>query len=291
MRRVVVASSLLLAATMLTGAPPAQGITSITNEQSPCDSRVLMATNAATAESFDGNGDRLECWPHDGSGEVFGDNAPRLSSPTGPDSLKLYSYGALFGRPTSVTSVDPSTRTFSGLMEGQEDDPDFDGCRGVCTETLSYDANDYFYFDTGSGSTRVSMAYFETHVVGRTEFSMVYSRLPGDSSVFSFRGPADLPPSPPQVAGPALPTRPRHLAARPGNHKAFLRWTAPLTGQAIDVYQVRRRGKTYQVAGTTRSLTVRGLVNHRLYRFAVRAHNTAGWSPWSGVVKVRPHRR
>jgi hypothetical protein len=277
---------------MLAGAPPAQGVTGITNEQTPCDSRVLMATHAASAEFFDDNGDRLECWPHEGSGEVPGDNAPRLNSPPpGPDSIKLYSFGTQFGRPTSVTSVDPQAHTFSGLMEGQEDDPDFVGCRGVCPETLSYDANDYFYFDTGSGSTRVSMAYFETHVVGRTEFSMVYSRLPEESSVFSFRGPADTVTPPPQVAGPALPTRPRHLVARPGNHKAFLHWTAPLTGQGIDAYQVRRRGKTYDVAGTTRSLTVRGLVNRRLYRFAVRAHNAAGWSPWSGVATVRPHRR
>ncbi|HEX2895281.1 MAG TPA: fibronectin type III domain-containing protein [Marmoricola sp.] len=289
MRHLTFVLSLLLAATVLTGVPAAQAVPTLTNEQTPCDSRVLMAEHEASAEFNDYNGDRLECWPHPGSGEVAGDNAPRLNSPpAGPDSRKFYSFGTLYGRPTSVSFVDPATHTFGGQMEGQEDDPDFVGCQGMCPETLSYDANDYFYLDTGSGSTKVSMAYFESHILGLTEFSIVYSRLADESSVFSFQAPA--PPTPPVVAGPALPTRPRHLSARPGNHKAFLRWSAPLTGLPVDAYQVRRKHRTYLVAGSALSLTVRALRNHRRYGFALRAHNGAGWGPWSAVVRVRPHR-
>ena len=57
------------------------------------------------------------------------------------------------------------------------------------------------------------------------------------------------------------------------------------------MYQVRRKGRLYTVADARRrSLVVGGLVNGRLYTFAVRAHNIRGWSAWSANANVRPHR-
>lgn len=378
MRRISPALPLLLGATLLTTASPASAVT---DEQTPCGGRVLMATHAASADSYDRNGDRLECWPHVDSSEVPSDNH-RLNSPTDfANSRKFYSFGETYGRTTSITFIDPQNHTFGGPMEGQEDDPDFDGCQNVCTQTLGYDSNDYFYFDTGTGSTKVSMDYFESHVLGLTRFSMVYSRTAADSSVFSFQldsatitapGQPSLrvasigsttmrlawtPPSTNEggtptsytfawrasngdswsrnypagddrIASPFLLTgleprttyrvtlvaingsgqstaaqqtartasspstpasRPRDLTARPGNHKAFLSWRAPLRGQPITAYQVRRGGTTYLIRDPRRlSVTIRGLTNHRLHVFTVRARNAAGWGPWSASAKVRP---
>lgn len=99
---------------------------------------------------------------------------------------------------------------------------------------------------------------------------------------------APTPPPPP----PSLhrPGKPRSVHARAGNHKALVSWRHGTTGGGtIDQYQVRRHGKIYPAASRPTRLTVRGLVNHKLYTFAVRAHNAAGWSGWSRSVNVRPH--
>ncbi|MGO4258524.1 fibronectin type III domain-containing protein [Marmoricola sp. RAF53] len=288
MRRLALVAPLLLAAGFLSVAEPAQAAA---DEQMPCGALVLRVQHAASADFYDTNHDRLECWARQGGGETSTDDFPLNTAPSGPDSRKFFSFGTEFNRPTSVVFVDTATHTFGGYFEGQEDDADFDGCRFVCAETVSYDSNDYFYFDTGSGSTKVSMAYFEAHAQGQRRFSMVYSRLPAESSVFSFEaaaGAQGLPPVPPRMT---RPTAPRGLTARSGNHKAFLHWRSPVSGQPIDAYQVRRNGKVIAVAGArVRGATVRGLTNNRVYRFTIRAHNAAGWGPWSAVARVRPHR-
>lgn len=282
MRPLVRLLSPLLALGVLTAAPTVPRADAAT-EQNPCDGLVLRAYHAASADFFDLNGDRLECWPREeGTGDP-GDDYPLGTAPAGPDSRKFYSWGSQFGRPTSITFVDPTTRTFGGNLEGQEDDPDFDGCQGVCFESLTYDANDYFYFDTGNGSTRVSMAYFEDHVLGLTRFTMVYSRLPGESSVFSFEAPAAAEPD-------VRPSRPRDLTAHAGHHRARLHWRPPALGRPFDFYQVRGKGRSYRVAASAHpAVTIRGLVDGRRYVFRVRALNAVGWGPWSRAVVVRPH--
>lgn len=274
--------ALLLIASVLTSGPTPRAYAA--TEDRPCDGLVLRAYHAASADYFDFNGDRLECWPREGASGTPRDDYALPTAPPGPDSRKFYSWGSEFGRPTSISFVDPATRTFGGQLEGQEDDPDFDGCQGVCPQVLTYDDNDYFYFDTGSGSTRVSLAHFETHVLGLTRFTMVYSRLPGESSVFSFEAAA---PTEPQVR----PSRPRDLHARAGHHRVRLHWRPPLRGLPLDAYQVRGAGRTYRVSPSRYpALTVRGLVNGRRYLFRVRAHNAVGWGAWSRPVAARPHR-
>lgn len=288
MRRLALVAPLLLGAGFLAVAEPAQAAA---DEQTPCGGLVLRVQHAASADFFDLNQDRLECWPRQGGSATPTDDFALNTAPPGADSRKFFSFGTEFNRPTSVVFVDTVAHTFGGYFEGQEDDADFNGCQFVCPETVSYDSNDYFYFDTGSGSTKVSMAYFETHAQGLRRFSMVYSRLPAQSSVFSFEAPAGAqsqPPAPPRVS---RPTAPRRLTARAGNHRAFLHWRSPLTGQAIDAYQLRRNGKVIVTTGPrVRGATVRGLTNNRVYRFTVRAHNAGGWGAWSAVVRVRPHR-
>jgi len=80
------------------------------------------------------------------------------------------------------------------------------------------------------------------------------------------------------------------VTGRAGNHRAIIRWLTPTTGAGIDAYQVHRRGSSYLIADPSRhSAVIRHLVNGRVYRFVVRAHNAVGWGTWSLPVRVRPH--
>ena len=110
----------------------------------------------------------------------------------------------------------------------------------------------------------------------------------GDRATVSVTTAAAAPPPPPVVVRPPSVVRSVTAAAR--NRAALIR-LAGSGAQPVDRYQVHRVGRTYNVLDARRRyLTVRGLVNGRLYRFTVRAHNPAGWGPWSAVARVRPHR-
>jgi hypothetical protein len=116
----------------------------------------------------------------------------------------------------------------------------------------------------------------------------VTSNGAGDRATVTVTTDAGAPPPPPPVV--RAPSVVRSVTAGARNHAAVIRWRAPSRGP-VDKYQVHRTGRNYTVADSARrSLTVRGLVNGRLYRFTVRAHNPAGWGPWSAVARVRPHR-
>jgi hypothetical protein len=100
----------------------------------------------------------------------------------------------------------------------------------------------------------------------------------------------DAAPTPPPSPVVHRPSAPRLVTARAaGSHRAVVRWAAPTRGP-VNRYQVHRAGHNYSVSSARRSLVVGGLVNGRVYRFVVRAHNPAGWGSWSRSAAVRPHR-
>lgn len=92
----------------------------------------------------------------------------------------------------------------------------------------------------------------------------------------------------------SVPTAPRAPTATAGHVSVNLAWLAPSStgGAAIDKYLVQRAvaGGTWQNIAypTTRSYTAAGLTNGTRYYFRVRAHNAAGWSPFSTAVNAVP---
>jgi hypothetical protein len=101
---------------------------------------------------------------------------------------------------------------------------------------------------------------------------------------------AGTPPRPPAVQ---KPTPPRGLVGRGGNRKALLLWSAPLRtyGARVDRYCVHQYGRSSDRCTTgARALWAYGLANRHTYSFRVRAHTVAGWSGWSNLARVRPHR-
>jgi hypothetical protein len=158
----------LLAATVLALglAIPAHAAVRIPTK--PCGSYSLWATHAASADFWDVNGDRLECYSSDPY--LLGrDNRVRFPLNTG---YKLYSFGER--SETGVLSVRRNARTFTALTVGQEDDADWTGCQFVCEHTFHYDTNDLLYVDYGRGSRRVTTAKFGAALPGATRFSMIY---------------------------------------------------------------------------------------------------------------------
>jgi large repetitive protein len=91
------------------------------------------------------------------------------------------------------------------------------------------------------------------------------------------------------------PTRPRSPTAKPGNTRARLTWLAPSStgGTTINKYAVQRsktgtgQWKTVGYPKRT-SFTATDLQNGVRYSFRIRAHNAAGWGPYSTVVKAVP---
>ncbi len=83
--------------------------------------------------------------------------------------------------------------------------------------------------------------------------------------------------------------------ATPGDGSVTLTWLEPSSdgGAVIDQYQVQAAlsaaGPWVDVASpTTRSYSATFLLNGTTYQFQVRAHNAAGWGPWSSVVSATP---
>jgi hypothetical protein len=92
-----------------------------------------------------------------------------------------------------------------------------------------------------------------------------------------------------------VPTAPRSPTATPGNTTVKLAWAAPSStgGAAVNKYAVQRSttdtsGWTAVAQPTTRSYTGGGLTNGKNYCFRVRAHNAAGWGPWTTIVSATP---
>lgn len=180
MRYSLIAAVLAAACTVVVGvgAVPAEAASK------PCGTFTLQATNAASADSFDTNQDRLECLSDSpGTGR---DNTPILAPGAVFDGYKLYAFEDRAD--DGVVSVQPSRNRFRAWTYGQEDDPDWNGCLGRCLHRLSYDRNDYFYVDFGHGSRTVSLARFERLLPGSEVFSTIYELDPGQSSVFSLDG-------------------------------------------------------------------------------------------------------
>ena len=149
----------------------------------PCGGYTLWATNAASADTFDQNGDRLECWENEPYIPPGKDNK---EVPRDPAGYKFYSFGT---GGTAVTSVNPNKNRFTAYVLGQEDDLDMNGCGGdgvICFEKLRYDKNDRFYVDFAKGSRLVRQGRFEEALAKYPDrFSMIYATNPDKRSVFS----------------------------------------------------------------------------------------------------------
>jgi large repetitive protein len=79
------------------------------------------------------------------------------------------------------------------------------------------------------------------------------------------------------------PSAPGTPAAREGNATATINWSAPPSnGAPIDDYELRIDGGESRSVGTATAYTWNGLTNGTPVAFSVRAHNAAGWGPWSG---------
>jgi hypothetical protein len=91
-----------------------------------------------------------------------------------------------------------------------------------------------------------------------------------------------------------VPTAPRSPTATPGNTTVKLTWQRPSSngGAAINKYAVQRArvGGAWKTVAypTTRYHTASGLTNGKRYYFRIRAHNTAGWGPYSTTVNAVP---
>ena len=79
------------------------------------------------------------------------------------------------------------------------------------------------------------------------------------------------------------PSAPGTPVAREGNATAAVTWAAPPSnGAPIDDYELRIEGGSSHSVGTATGYTWDGLTNGVPVSFSVRAHNSAGWGPWSG---------
>jgi large repetitive protein len=79
------------------------------------------------------------------------------------------------------------------------------------------------------------------------------------------------------------PSAPGTPDARAGNATVALNWAAPPSnGAPIDDYELRIDGGASVHTDTATAHTWNGLTNGVAVTFSVRAHNSAGWGPWSG---------
>ncbi len=79
------------------------------------------------------------------------------------------------------------------------------------------------------------------------------------------------------------PSAPGTPDARAGNAAVALNWAAPPSnGAPIDDYELQMSDGASVHTGTATAYTWNGLTNGVAVTFSVRAHNSAGWGPWSG---------
>jgi hypothetical protein len=97
--------------------------------------------------------------------------------------------------------------------------------------------------------------------------------------------PGTPPPPPPTVSAPSAPWG---LRVTRCPYRVVLSWRVPRTngGAPLDSYRASRRGVHVIVPASVRTRTFKGLTPRRSYRFAVAAHNAAGYSR-SAVAWVR----
>ena len=82
------------------------------------------------------------------------------------------------------------------------------------------------------------------------------------------------------IGQPAAPGSPSAVA---GNATATVNWAAPASnGAPIDDYELRIGEGASVSVGAATGYTWTGLTNGQPVQFSVRAHNSAGWGPWSG---------
>jgi hypothetical protein len=88
------------------------------------------------------------------------------------------------------------------------------------------------------------------------------------------------------AATPApAPSVPRSLKATAGDKRVTLSWSPPATGAGIDGYRVDTSPADFPRTTTQNTtLTAAPLTNGRTYTFAVRAHNSFGYSPAAFVT-------
>ena len=85
------------------------------------------------------------------------------------------------------------------------------------------------------------------------------------------------------------PSVPRSFKATAGDKQVMLTWSPPASGAGIDGYWVVTTPADFPRTQTQNtSLTVAPLTNGRTYTFAVRAHNSNGYSP-AAFVTATPH--
>jgi predicted phage tail protein len=95
----------------------------------------------------------------------------------------------------------------------------------------------------------------------------------------------------------AVPTAPGKPTATASNTKVKLGWAKPAKagGGAVLSYTVQRSldGVKWTTATSsaplTRTYTVTGLTNGKVYHFRVAAKNKYGVGPWSAVTTAKPH--
>ena len=86
------------------------------------------------------------------------------------------------------------------------------------------------------------------------------------------------------IGRPSAPGSPTAVA---GNATATVNWAAPAAnGAPIDDYEIRIGEGGGRSIGNTTGFTWTGLTNGEGVQFSVRAHNVAGWGPWSGPSPV-----
>jgi hypothetical protein len=86
------------------------------------------------------------------------------------------------------------------------------------------------------------------------------------------------------------PTAPRSAKATAGKRRVTVRWATPARngGAAVDWYQVRSHTTGTRVTTKAKAVTFTRLKAGTTYRYSVRAHNKAGWGPWTRTVSAKP---
>ena len=142
------------------------------------------------------------------------------------------------------------------------------------------------------------VAIFERtpETVGTYNFSITYDTGGGAEVAdvhFSVVAPQPQPPRAPTPQAPVIkrPSAPRSAHTTVASKRVRLLWAVPAItgGAAITGYQVKKGQTVRNLGAGARSTLFTGLKNKRLYSFAIRAKNRAGWSAWSHA-SGKPHK-